>query len=82
MKRAMVYLRHRPDSYSVEVNIYNEEGRLVESLAFDELKQIIIEGCEVRINRQLSRDPLAMVITANELKISHKEGSLLYIKGM
>lgn len=82
MKRAIMYLRHHPDNYSVEINVYNEEGKLVESLAYNEVKQVIIEGCEVRVNRQLSRDPTAMVLSASELKINHREGSLLYIKGM
>jgi len=75
----IVYLRHKPEEYVVEVNIYDGSGKLSESRSYSGVKQVVFKTSEVRVSRQLAPEPLALVTSAAKPRVELREGSILYI---
>ncbi|ADI32067.1 hypothetical protein [Staphylothermus hellenicus] len=79
MGKVVLSLKHRPDEYSVLARVYDSDGSLVREEGFDHIKQVIIKAGEVRLSRQLSPEPIVIVVDAEKPSIMVKEGALLYI---
>jgi len=79
MARLMINIYFKTDEYDVEVNRYNNEGRLEDALRFNSVKQLVLHGVVVRINRQLYSQPWSIIVEAAEPRIELREESILYI---
>ncbi|WP_052833872.1 hypothetical protein [Staphylothermus marinus] len=80
MGKIVLSLKHKPEEYSVLIKVYGGDGALVKEESIDHIKQVIIKAGEVRLSRQLSPEPLVVVIDAEKPSIMVKEGTLLYIR--
>ncbi len=76
-----ITLTFLPEEYRVKLEFYGENGRLVKTVEYDGVKQIVFKDVEVRVNRQLSQIPLVMIATAPSLDVSLVENSVLYVRG-
>lgn len=76
-----ITLTFLPEEYRVKLEFYGENGRLVKTVEYDGVKQIVFKDVEVRVNRQLSQTPLVMIATAPSLDVSLVENSVLYVRG-
>jgi len=79
MARLMINIYFKTDEYDVEVNRYNNEGKLEEALRFNSVKQLVLHGVIVRINRQLYSQPWSIIVEAVDPRIELREESILYI---
>jgi len=77
--KVIVSLKHKPEEYTVKINLYGENGELLETREYEGIKQLTINSPEVRISRQLSPNPMVLVIDAYKPKIELREKTLLYI---
>lgn len=76
-----ITLTFLPEEYRVKLEFYGENGRLVKTVEYDGVKQIVFKDVEVRVNRQLSQTPLVMIATAPSLDVSLVENSVLNVRG-
>ncbi|MGB9827850.1 MAG: hypothetical protein ACPLSM_04975 [Thermosphaera sp.] len=81
MEMVFITLTFLPEEYRVKLEFYGENGRLVKTVEYDGVKQIVFKDVEVRVNRQLSQIPLVMIATAPSLDVSLVENSVLYVRG-
>jgi len=79
MARLMINIYFKTDEYDVEVNEYNNEGRLEEALRFNSVKQLVLHGVIVRINRQLYSQPWSIIVEATDPHVELREGGILYV---
>jgi hypothetical protein len=80
MKMIMLTLKHRPENYDVTVEVYDENGKLVEKKEHEGIKQIVVRGGEVRISRQIAGSPTVIVINAEKPELKVKAGSIIYVE--
>ncbi|QOR94137.1 hypothetical protein IMZ38_05750 [Thermosphaera chiliense] len=81
MEMVFITLTFLPEEYRVKLEFYGENGRLVKTVEYDGVKQIVFKDVEVRVNRQLSQTPLVMIATAPSLDVSLVENSVLNVRG-
>ncbi len=76
-----ITLKFLPEEYHVKLEFYGEDGRLVKTMEYEGVKQIVFKDVEVRVNRQLSQSPLVMIASAQGIDVSLIENSVLYVRG-
>ncbi|MEM1628247.1 MAG: hypothetical protein QXP02_00455 [Desulfurococcaceae archaeon] len=81
MVKVFVSIDPKYDCFDVEVWTYTQAGKLEKTERYRDVKQIVIKNAEVRISRQLSRNPLVLVIDCEKPIIELRENTLLYISG-
>jgi hypothetical protein len=79
MGKVILSLHHKPESYVVMVKTYSDDGRLLSEEKYSSVKQVIIRSGEVRLSRQLSPQPLVIVVDAVKPRVELRENTLLYI---
>jgi len=79
MYKLLVSITHHPEEYVVEINMYNDEGRLVDTRRYNGVKQVVFKTPEVRLSNQLSPKPVVLIVSAEKPVIDLKENTLLYI---
>ncbi len=79
MYKLMVIMEHRPEEYVVTINMYSGEGKLVETKSYEGVKQVVLRAREVSIAKQLSPQPIVLIVSIDKPRIDFKENSLLYI---
>ncbi|WP_448579488.1 hypothetical protein [Thermosphaera sp.] len=81
MEMVFITLKFLPEEYHVKLEFYGEDGRLVKTMEYEGVKQIVFKDVEVRVNRQLSQSPLVMIASAQGIDVSLIENSVLYVRG-
>lgn len=77
--RLIVIFQHKPEEYDVKIDVYGEDGKLVETREYNSIKQVIFRVREILISRQLSEKPFTIVVEAVKPRIDPRGDNLLYI---
>lgn len=77
--RLFVVFKHRPEEFFVSVNVYDSEGKLIESREYSGVKQVVFNKCTVVVSKHLKLDPLVIVAEVEKPRVDYRESGLLYI---
>ncbi|MEM0355902.1 MAG: hypothetical protein QXT88_01335 [Desulfurococcaceae archaeon] len=81
MYKLFVKIKHNVDSYDISIDKYRfDNGKLVETQYFNNVKQINIVAKQITISKQLSGEPLVLIVESRNPVINLISNSILVIR--
>ncbi|MEM1555167.1 MAG: hypothetical protein QXO78_03745 [Desulfurococcaceae archaeon] len=81
MYKLFVKIKHNVDSYDISIDKYRfDNGKLVETQYFNNVKQINIVAKQITISKQLSGEPLVLIVESHNPVINLISNSILVIR--
>jgi len=79
--KLFVKIKHNVDSYDISIDKYRfDNGKLVETQYFNNVKQINIVAKQITISKQLSGEPLVLIVESHNPVINLISNSILVIR--
>lgn len=79
--KLFVKIKHSVDKFDVSIDKYRfDNGKLVETLSFNNIKQINISVKQLTLSKQLSGEPIVLIIESIKPSINLVSNTTLVIK--
>lgn len=81
MYKLFIKIRYNVDKFDVSIDKYCfNDGKLVESRSFNNVKQINLSVKQITISKQLSNEPFVLIVESKKPIVNLVSGSVLVIK--